>query len=293
MLELPVTARQVQVEECAINYLVWNEDETTLPPLVLLHGRMSHAFCWAPVVPLLNRHPCVAIDFSGMGDSGWREAYSYQDRMSEVCAVVEECGFEKPILVSHSFGAVIACRLVEQDALRWAGLVACDPSIEHPDLWPQQVPRAEPVALERPHKIRQGPRELVDRFRFAPPQVSCEPAIEEYIAWQGVRQVEGGFSWKFDPRVYSQYEEGHDDWWVGHSQMFCNLWSPKVLIYGGVSEFLNRETVKGIESQAIHLLKSIEIPHAAHHIMADQPVALAVAIGQAVELICEASTLED
>ena len=69
----------VEVEGCPIHYLSWGSPSS--PPLLFVHGRMSHARCWAFVAPLLaRRFHCVAFDLSGMGDSGHRDTYTYDVR---------------------------------------------------------------------------------------------------------------------------------------------------------------------------------------------------------------------
>ena len=274
---------EVLVEGTPIHYLAWGRRD--LPTLVFTHGRMSHARCWAFVAPLLaERYRCVAFDLSGMGDSGWREQYQVDVRGSEVLAVAEAAASpEQPaVLVSHSYGAVVALRALTLSD-RFSGFVACDPSFHHPDDWASQTPREEDLDAVRTHRVYPDLETAIGRFRLAPPQVVEVPLLLRFLARHSLKPVDDGWTWKFDPKVYSRFEEGHNDWWVSHSQDFVALDQPKGLIHGEQSDFIDSRTAHAVAAACDRSVPVTGIPFARHHIMVDQPVALAVAIGAMAE----------
>jgi pimeloyl-ACP methyl ester carboxylesterase len=269
----------VDVEGTSIQYLAWGQRD--LPTLVFTHGRMSHARCWAFVAPLLaNRFRCVAFDLSGMGDSGQREFYSVDVRADEVLAVTAAAtdADQPALLVSHSYGAVVALRALARST-RFFGFIACDPSFNHPDDWAGQTPREEDRDAVKSHRIYEDLESAISRFRLAPPQDVELPVLLRYLARHSLEPVDEGWTWKFDPRVYSHLEEGHNDWWVRHSQDFVALDLPKVIIHGEESAFIDSRTASAIANASSTSVAVTGIPYARHHIMVDQPVALAVAIG--------------
>ena len=46
------------------------------------------------------------------------------------------------------------------------------------------------------------------RLRFEPEQPSRYPEVVDYIGRSGLRDVEGGVTWKFDPGMYDYLEMG-------------------------------------------------------------------------------------
>ena len=65
--------REIEVEGTPIHYLEWGEPDR--PGLVFVHGGAAHAHWWSPIAPLfLREYRVVALDLSGHGDSGRREA---------------------------------------------------------------------------------------------------------------------------------------------------------------------------------------------------------------------------
>ncbi len=280
--------QQIDVDGCPINYFSWGQPG--LPGLLFLHGRMSHARCWAFVAPLLShRFHCVALDSSGMGDSGWRDSYTYQNRIDELIAVADHAGMasaeQSPVLVSHSFGAVIAVKAMLQNLGVFKGLVACDPSLTAQEEWPDLKPREETVSARDPSRTYPDLATAISRYRYAPSQPVTQPALTEYLARHSLKAVPGGWQWKFDPGVYSAREEGHDDWWIAHSQEFVSLDAPKAILYGAASDFLTAEVVQKTASAGNIRVPYAAIANAHHHLMADQPEALATGIEAMFEAI--------
>src|SRR5699024_11084616 len=52
---------------------------------------------------------------------------------------------------------------------------------------------------------------MVSRFRTLPGDDSTLPFVRDHITRSSVRRVEGGWSWKFDPRVFLKSSMTPDD----------------------------------------------------------------------------------
>ncbi|MCL8206648.1 MAG: alpha/beta hydrolase [Actinomycetia bacterium] len=76
-------------------------------PLVLLHGMGSWRAIWRDFCP---PYACVALDLPGFGDSDLpRERQDLSDYAVSVARAIEALGLpERPALVGHSFGAMVA-----------------------------------------------------------------------------------------------------------------------------------------------------------------------------------------
>jgi pimeloyl-ACP methyl ester carboxylesterase len=70
----PRTDGSVEVDGCAVHYLVWGEPGRR--GLVFGHGGGAHAHWWTPVAATFaGAFRVVAVDLSGHGDSGRRDSY--------------------------------------------------------------------------------------------------------------------------------------------------------------------------------------------------------------------------
>jgi pimeloyl-ACP methyl ester carboxylesterase len=95
------------------------------PPLVMLHGAPSDSRIWQWMIPGLARdHTVVAWDAPGFGrssdiDDSWR-APQFADALAGFVAAL---GLERPHLVGHSFGTMVALSLFQHHPSVPASLV--------------------------------------------------------------------------------------------------------------------------------------------------------------------------
>src|SRR6185295_173683 len=62
-----------------------------------------------PMVPhLAGAGHILAVDFRGHGQSSAVPSFSYEDGVADVGAVVDGLGLERPVVVGHSLGGMIA-----------------------------------------------------------------------------------------------------------------------------------------------------------------------------------------
>ena len=93
-------------------------------PIVLLHGAISDSRSWTWMTPLLGGFTVIAWDAPGYGRSApiterWRAA-EYADALAGFLAAID---VERPILVGHSFGSILALACLERHPAVASGLV--------------------------------------------------------------------------------------------------------------------------------------------------------------------------
>jgi pimeloyl-ACP methyl ester carboxylesterase len=97
----------------------------TGPALVMLHGAPSDSRTWQWMLPDLSRdHTVIAWDAPGFGqssdiDDGWRAA-QFADALAAFVAVLD---LERPHVVGHSFGTMVALSLFQRHPAVPASLV--------------------------------------------------------------------------------------------------------------------------------------------------------------------------
>ena len=96
------------VDDCPVHWLRWGP--VGADPLVLVHGGGASARWWEPLAPFLApRWQVLAVDLSGMGDSGWRpggyRTETWADEVLDCAATVT--GGRAPVLVGHSLGGSV------------------------------------------------------------------------------------------------------------------------------------------------------------------------------------------
>src|SRR5579864_797152 len=97
----------VTVDGARIELLAWGE--VGKPGLIFVHGNSAHADWWSFIAPFLaDQYRVAALSLSGMGDSDWRETYTFEGFASEIYACAKAAGLyeggARPIYIGHSFG---------------------------------------------------------------------------------------------------------------------------------------------------------------------------------------------
>ena len=275
----------VDVDGIPIHYFRWGSPDQ--PGVVLTHGFMAHARCWAFIAPLLAQDYClVAFDLSGMGDSGSREFYDVASRAQECRRVAEHAGLtRKPALVCHSYGGSVGLTAVMEELDFWGKFIVCDMTMlapGEPSRWEEE--RKQHLDREvKPHRVQPDYASIRARFRLAPDQPCDNQYLLDYMAWHSVKQVEGGYVWKFDPRILNREDDRSPEWWSQIAPSFVELTLPRAIIYGEHSEMMSEKALAYLASETKGQVPLVQIENAYHHIMLDQPIAFADAIRDLLE----------
>ena len=270
------------VEGAEIEVLIWGERGK--PGLLLLHGLTAHADWWSFLAPLLAQgRRVVAFSLSGMGRSGWRDAYSFEQYSREAMAVAEATGlFESsvpPILIGHSFGSFVTRMAAHALGARLGGIVLVDGALaagKNDDEY-AEVPR-------RGHRHRVYPalEQAVARFRFVPAQPCENPYIVDFLARTSVGLVPAvhggdGWSWRFDPDLRAKTSASPT------ADLLAAVECRIALLFGERSQLMTPGRVDLIRRHTPRDAPWIVIPDAGHHVMVDQPLALVAALRSLLE----------
>ncbi|WP_214105631.1 alpha/beta fold hydrolase [Acrocarpospora catenulata] len=271
-LAAPFDAGTVEVAGCPIHYKAWGESGR--PVTVLVHGGAAHMGWWDHIGPhLAGDQRVVALDLSGHGDSGRRSSYSLELWADEVMAVAaaEGPGDPAPILIGHSMGGFVTLTAAIRFDHLLRGAVAIDSAIK-------EIPN-EAAAWRRPEddynggvpvlKVYPTREKILQRFRTLPEDPAGIPYIRDHIAAGSIRPTEGGWTWKFDPKIFLRSRM--------RPEQIARVSCATALMLGerGLT------TMDRTLDTARRLGGSVPVtlvPDAGHHIMLDQPIALITAL---------------
>ena len=286
-LSVPREEGYVEVDGCNIHYFRWGDKSK--PALLMMHGFLAHARCFAFIAPYLAKdYHIVAYDHSGMGDSGARESYSDEVRVNEVIGVARKTGLfdndQKPTIIAHSFGGHVATNAVHAHPQSFAGVVICDLMILRPSYIEANQELLAPPApknIGAPNRVYPDYPTAKGRFRLSPAQKVGHPALFDYMAYHSLKQVDGGWSWKFSPTVFKG-KSGAAERWMQVAEKVATAPVPKAIIYGEQSLLFNADSVDYMRELAEEHGQAdfpiVGIPHAHHHLMLDQPIAFVSAL---------------
>jgi pimeloyl-ACP methyl ester carboxylesterase len=266
----------VEVDGAGIETLVWGPKGAR--GLLLMHGNGAHADWWSFIAPwFAEQYRVVAMSFSGMGGSDWREAYSTEGFVAEAQAVADRMGLfdgvRKPVFIGHSMGAAIALDAAGRFGDRLAAAVLVDPPFRTPERMRQwRERRAERPPQTFPKRFYKDLPTALSRFRLLPAQASEHPYLLDHIARASLRETPEGWTWRFDPALWSKMT------FSDLSPVLADPGCPLALIHGDRSRLSDSDDLAHMWAAAPQGTPVVMIPDADHHLMLDQPLAFVAAL---------------
>ena len=201
------------VHNAKIAAKVWGDIDAQKPGVIALHGWLDNAASFDVLAPALRKlRPdltIVALDMPGHGFSDHKPpqaTYHFWDDLLDVIHIADQLGWQTFHLLGHSRGAIMGVLLTHGIGERIIDLVMLDA------LWgmPQE-------ADEAPRQIRDF---VQQNLAIATKKLPLHPNVESAIAARcrggrlamspiaarpiierGLKPVEGGFTWRTDPRL--------------------------------------------------------------------------------------------
>jgi pimeloyl-ACP methyl ester carboxylesterase len=105
-------------------------------PVLIVHGLSYFSYDWTAPASLIARdREVAAIDMRGFGESDWspQRDYKLETLSNDALAVLDALGWDKAVLMGHSFGGRVALATAGWKPQRAAGLICVDFA---PDLAP-------------------------------------------------------------------------------------------------------------------------------------------------------------
>ena len=267
-LDIPFADKSVDVDGTPIHYLLWDcESGDKCPGIVFVHGNGAHAHWWTFIAPFfLGHYRVAAIDLSGAGDSGHRDEYTPEGFAEEVMSVAIDAGFGKDtVVVGHSFGGFVTLKTGLLYKNQLAGIVMVDSAVRPPDFEWERDPRRSPI---KPKRIYDTADAALARFRLMPPQDCKNGYLLDYIGKHSIMEVDGGWTWKFDDRLFQKFDFGanlHKDL----AKLECRIG----VIYGEDSYLFTQDLADYMFEVLNKSVAFTGIPEAQHHLFLDQPLA--------------------
>tara|TARA_B100001179_G_C18518878_1_gene371852 strand:+ start:76 stop:984 length:909 start_codon:yes stop_codon:yes gene_type:complete len=250
-----------------LSYQVWDKENSN-NIILLVHGTGAHKKWWDPIAPLINANcSVIAPDLPGMGESEHRSEYSFEAFGEAIIAMLNhEKAMEKNkqvYLIGHSLGGHLAGYIASEMPDFPAGLIMIDSPIRPPTYDYDKHQSTGPLRRIKyyPDKIS-----IIERFRLMPPQ-DCENGwYLRYIAEHSVFDVEEGWRWRFDDKLFASLRRLHNY----EFKFQC----PALFIAGGKSLLLESKIMKYIREAFKDSMTVEVIEDAAHHVPLDSPLEL-------------------
>lgn len=265
-------SRYFMSQRLKMHYLVWGDE--TKPPIILIHGTRDHARSWQRTADALAGRYCVyAPDLRGHGDSAWAIGgnYSIIDYALDIHALGEAIGRAPYTIIGHSLGGGVSLQYAGTFPEKVSKLVTIEglgglgwqrerrPAHERMRSWIESMHRLEGRILHTYPTIEDATRRMREANRH------LSPELARFLTEHGVREAEGGFTWKFDNYTHagSPYEFNMEDARDLWNQITC----PMLIIWGKESW---GSRAGRMDFSAFHDYRSVEIEDAGHWVHHDQ-----------------------
>lgn len=268
-VECEFTEKSVEVDGVEIAYQQWGDPHK--PGLLLVHGNSAHSHWFDFIAPAFaHDFNVVAMNLSGMGNSGWRDNYSLEQYSAEQLGVMQNTGMldhtVKPIIAAHSFGGIVSLETAHTNGDLLTGLVLMDSTVFPPE---KAAERPKPRPSAREPFYPSLPAALA-RFRLMPPQPCENLYILDYIARHSLKPItrEGhkGWTWKFDPTIWAKIDWDDAKPWQSLANLTCEF----ACIRGRDSVLFTDEVLRDMNSQIDAPFETIDC--AGHHMLLDEPL---------------------
>lgn len=253
-----------------LHYLDWGDPAH--PAAVFLHGGSAHAHWWDFTLPgLVDRYRCVALDLRGHGESSRPDDgnYALAAHADDVGATIDALDLQRPALIGHSFGGFVAMVVAGRNAPRLAALAIVDSRARIG----VRSARMLEALRKLPHPRWPDAAEAIARFRLLPAATAATPEVMAYVAERAVQQA-GDNTWtlKFDRRALAGAPA--QDLAPHLAAARC----PVLAVRGAHSDVVDAAALDEFRA-AVPDVEIAEIAGAYHHVMLDQPAALAQVLG--------------
>ncbi len=174
-----------------IAYTLSGNEDSSLPPLVLLHGLCEDHTVWSPLLPALEGYGRLfCVDLPGFGASALPSEADLSGYAQAISAFMGAIGVRRAVVAGHSLGGYVVLQLLADGAANLAGavLVHSHPFADSPERLRERLRSIE--MLESGHK-ELFVRPLFERL-FAPHFAQAHPDIVEECVQMGLRQPTTG-----------------------------------------------------------------------------------------------------
>lgn len=184
----------------------WGDAEK--PAILALHGWLDNAATYDRIAPFLTDFRVIAVDFAGHGFSDHRQEgvrYHIVDHVDDVIGFADALELDRFILMGHSMGAGVSTLLAGSFPERIDKLILLEglgtntsESAEAPAILRSAVCDMKKAGAKR-KPIYETRDEAIAARSLAIGGISIAAATS--LCNRGLEAVEGGFTWRSDPRL--------------------------------------------------------------------------------------------
>ena len=254
------------------------------PRFFALHGWLDNANTFDRLAPLLPELDLVALDFSGHGYSDHRaagEMYLPFTDIQDVLAVADELGWAEFGLLGHSMGASISSELSGLVPDRVSQVVLIDGMVATGGITLDERLQNSRESLLRTLDTQRsegqgGPRTFDSQeamaMRVTQATDQSLPAASSLVA-RGSKPVEGGFTWRTDPRIRFPTPLRHTREYL--DVLLAGVTAPTLLVVAEQGDEWYRGEIE--HSAGVHGNLTIERMPGPHHIHLEPAYVMQVA----------------
>ncbi|GHO48435.1 alpha/beta fold hydrolase [Ktedonospora formicarum] len=167
MLTEPLKNGLIACDDVNLHYVEWGQEGT---PIVFLHGLTANAMCFQSFADVLApSYRVIAYDLRGRGDSDKPSTgYSVPQHARDLLALLDALQLDRPIIVGHSLGALIALYFAAHYPEKLSKLVLIDAGAKLPWKDASEMPLWLTAAISRLGISIPSYQEYLDRLKQAP-----------------------------------------------------------------------------------------------------------------------------
>ncbi len=278
--------RTISVRDVELNVLEGGNAQA--PTLVFLHGLSDVAWSLAPIAcHFAERYRLLLPNLRGHGNSGRSNAYTFEQYIYDLHALLNAFNATPATIVGHSLGGQITARyagIFPENVERIVLLEGLGPpALPEPDA-AQFVLRYRERLLER-FAERPASRGMADQSEAAARLMRNNPRMQPELAAllaekATILDSNGRLQWNFDRHAGSIFSGSNDE----GARFWCNVQCPALVIsgdlaheyWGGifpVESFTGRYAPGEMDARAAIMPKGRHIPfqHSGHMVHFDEP----------------------
>ena len=270
-LAVPYADEWVDVAGVPIHYLAWGEPGKR--GLVFVHGGGAHAHWWTHVAArFAGEFRVLALDLSGHGDSGHRDAYSLELWTEEVVGVARAGRIDRsPVVIGHSMGGFVTIGTASMHGDQLSGAIVCESPVLKPDPEIGSYKLKEAFGQPRTYATVE---DALARFRTVPAQQNYLGYVMDNIGRRSMKPVDGGWQWKFDRHIFEQFSSSLR----GIALPYLSSVQCRLALLRAENGLVTDDISESMYEAMGRVTPVVELPLAGHHPMLDQPLILLTAV---------------
>lgn len=235
----PVRDDTIVAGDLTFHYVKWGEQGR---PIVGIHGLTANAFsfqAWAD--GLATDYQFYAHDLRGRGDSDKPEhGYSVPIHAADLTHLIDAWGLERPILIGHSLGALIALYFAAHYPDKLSKLVLVDAGAPLPWHTPEEQPTWLTASINRLGTPVPSFEEYIQRLKLAP---FIGPYWNEYFELYFENDVRRNSDGSVASKCYREgiLEEGKNYDEARAQDQWANVQAPTLLLRAGQGLFFDND----------------------------------------------------